>query len=160
MNTRSGSIDPGLLLWLLQDGRVAPEQLTEVLEHRSGLKGLSGTSGDLRDVLEGRDAGDPDCVLAFDVYTHRLRREIGAMVAGTGGLDVLVMTGGIGEHSPETRSAAVSGMGHLGLELDESLNGVTATDGDISTAAATARTVVVTASEGSEIARQTAQLLA
>ncbi len=160
MNTRSGTVDPGLLLWLQEFGRVAPEHLAEVLEHRSGLKGLSGTSGDLREVLSGIAAGDPDCALAFDVYVHRLRREIGAMAASTAGLDVLVFTGGIGEHAPEVRDAAASGLAHLGVRLDPAVNARTTSDGDIGVADAVARTVVVTASEDTEIARETAHLLA
>ena len=88
MLSRSGSVDPGLLLWLVTRRGVSPEHLAEVLSHGSGLKGLSGTSGDLRDVLAGRARGDADCSLAFDVFVHRLRRDIGAMTASAGGLDV------------------------------------------------------------------------
>jgi acetate kinase len=92
-------VDPGLLMWLLRHGGVAADELNGVLESCSGLRGLSGTSGDLRAVLAGRYAGDPDCVLAFDVFIHQLCREIAGMTAATGGLDVLVMTGGIAEHA-------------------------------------------------------------
>jgi acetate kinase len=159
MATRSGSVDPGLLLWLLEQGGVTPEHLAEVLEHRSGLKGLSGTSGDLRDVLSGRAAGDADCALAFDVFTHRLRREVGAMAASAGGLDLLVMTGGAGEHSPEVRASVAEGLGHLGVAVDPVANEAARSDADISAAGARAHTVVVTASEETEIARETAQLL-
>jgi acetate kinase len=95
MVTRSGDVDPGLLLWLLKHGGVSVDELDEALENRSGLRGLSGTSGDLRDVLAGRTDGDPDCALAFDVFVHQLCREIAAMTAAVGGLDVLVMTGGM-----------------------------------------------------------------
>jgi len=160
MQTRSGAVDPGLLLWLIQEGRVAPEHLAEVLEHRSGLKGLSGTSGDLREVLAGRDAGDDGCALAYGVFVHRLRREIGAMAASAGGLDVLVMTGGIGEHVPEVRSAVVKGLRHLGLAIHKSANEAAGADADVSSRSAAARTVVVTASEETEIARDTIGVLA
>jgi len=158
MRTRSGTVDPGLLVWLLQHGDVEVDELARVLVRESGLKGLSGTSGDLRDVLEGR-TDDADCRLAYEVFVHRLRREIGAMAASAGGLDVLVMTGGIGEHAVDVRSDVVDGLGWLGLEVDGDLNARAAGDTDVSTPSAPARTVVVTASEETEIARQTADLL-
>lgn len=155
MATRSGSVDPGLLLWLLVHGDQTPAGLAHALEHRSGLSGLSGTSGDLRDVLAARDEGDEDATLALEVFIHRLRQEIGAMTASAGGLDLLVMTGGIGEHAPEVRSLAAEGIAHLGASLDETTNAATTSDGDISSPGARVRTVVVTASEASEIARET-----
>lgn len=155
MATRSGSLDPGLLLWLLVHGGQTPASLSVALDQASGLKGLSGTSGDLRDVLASRSAGDPDSALAFDVFVHRLRREIGAMTASAGGLDLLVMTGGIGEHEPEVRTVVAEGLAFLGVALDEELNSVTTSDRDISAHGAHVRTVVVTASEASEIARET-----
>jgi acetate kinase len=133
MATRSGSVDPGLLLWLLVHADQTPDSLADALEHQSGLKGLSGTSGDLRDVLAARARGDNDAALAFDVFIHRLRQEIGAMTVSAGGLDLLVLTGGIGEHQPEVRSLAAQGVAHLGAAVDESLNAGATTDCDIST---------------------------
>ncbi len=158
MATRSGSVDPGLLLWLLDRGRVSREDLGEVLEHGAGLKGLSGTSGDLREVMTRRAAGDADAALALDVFVHRLRREIGAMAASAGGVDVLVMTGGIGEHSAEVRSGAAAGLDWLGVALDDVANEAGRVDSDISTADASVRTIIVAASEESEIARETLRL--
>jgi acetate kinase len=159
MNTRPGTLDPGLLLWLLEHGDVPEPELADVLEHHAGLKGLSGTSGDLREVLAGRAAGDPDCALAFDVYLHRLCREIAAMTAATGGLDLLVMTGGVGEHTAPVRAAAAAALGHLGLAVDEERNRTTTGDGDITAPGAAARTVVVTAREDLEIRRQALTVL-
>jgi acetate kinase len=159
MATRSGSVDPGLLLWLLEHAGLTPEDLGDALEHRSGLKGLSGTSGDLRDVLAARREGDADATLAYDVFVHRLRREAGAMAASAGGLDLLVMTGGVGEHEPRVRTAVAEGLAHLGVAIDEGVNATTAADADISAAGAAVRTVVVTASEESEIARETRRVL-
>lgn len=154
MVTRSGDVDPGLLMWLLQQGGVSVDELNEALEKRSGLKGLSGTSGDLRDVLAGRAAGDPDCALAFDVFVHRLCREIAAMTAAVGGLDVLVMTGGVGEHAPLVRERVADRLAYLGVRLEPDRNAAAAGDADISAAGAAVRTVVVTAREDLEIARQ------
>jgi acetate kinase len=159
MQTRAGSVDPGLMLWLLEHGEVEVETLHAVLEHQSGLKGLSGTSGDLRDVLEARSGGEVEAALAFDVYVHRLVREIGAMAAAAGGLDVLVFTGGMGEHSPELRAAAAERLRFLGVELDRSANRATA-DADLTADGAIARTVVVTAAEDVEVARETVAVLA
>jgi acetate kinase len=159
MNTRPGTLDPGLLLWLLEHGHVPADELGDVLEHHAGLKGLSGTSGDMRDVLAGRAAGDAACALAFDVYVHRLVREIAAMTASTGGLDLLVMTGGVGEHAAPVRAAVGSALGHLGVALDPRRNDDAAGDADISADGAPARTVVVTSREDVEIRRQVTQLL-
>jgi acetate kinase len=105
-------------------------------------------------VLAGRTAGDADCALAFDVYLHRLCREVAAMTASTGGLDLLVMTGGAGEHSWQLRQAAVDALAHLGVAVDRQLNRDSTADADVSAADATARTVVVTAREDLEIRRQ------
>ena len=160
MVTRSGDVDPGLLMWLLRHGGVAVDELEEALEKRSGLKGLSGTSGDLRDVLAGRAAGDPDCALAFDVFVHRLCREIGAMTVAVGGLDVLVFTGGIGEHAPLVRAQVASRLGYLGVDVDPDRNEDSRTDADISATGAAVRTVVVTAREDLEISRQVLDVLA
>lgn len=159
MATRSGSLDPGLLLWLLQTGRVDVPTLADVLEHDAGLKGLSGTTGDLRDVLQRRGEGDADAALAYDVFTHRLRREIGAMAASAQGLDLLVMTGGIGEHSPQVRESVCAHLGHLGLAIDDEANAAAYGDADLTAASAAARTVVVTAAEDVEIAREVSRLV-
>ena len=159
MATRSGSVDPGLVLWLLEHTGLDAAALSDALEHDSGLKGLSGTSGDLRDVLEASGVGDEDARLAFAVFVHRLRRDIGAMTASSGGLDLLVFTGGIGEHAPTVRTQVVEGLSYLGAVLDEEVNQVTTTDRDISATEAQTRTVVVTSSEATEIARETRRLL-
>ena len=98
MGTRSGSVDPGLLLWLIEHEGVVPAELADGLEHRSGLLALAGT-GDMREILTRADAGDGDACAALDVYVHRLRAGVGAMAAAMNGLDVLVFTGGVGEHA-------------------------------------------------------------
>jgi acetate kinase len=160
MNTRPGTVDPGLVLWLLERGDVPVAELSDVFEHHAGLRGLTGGSGDLRDVLAGRDAGDDDCALALDVYLHRLTREIAAMTAATGGLDLLVMTGGVGEYAWQVREATAARLAHLGVAVDALANRATTSDADISAAGAAVRTVVVTAREDLEIRRQVLELLA
>jgi len=160
MATRSGSVDPGLLTWLLEHGGIDVEALTDALEHESGLRGLTGTSGDFREVLAGRDDDDADCVLAFDVYVHTLVREIGAMAASAGGVDVLVFTGGVGEHQPAVRAAAAERLGHLGVAIDAEANAAARADAVITASGAEVDTVVVTAAEAAEVARLTRELLA
>jgi acetate kinase len=144
MNTRAGSVDPGLVLWLIEEGGLDPAEVREGLERRSGLAGLTGTSGDLREI----DTGTP----AFDVYVHRLRREVAAMATAVDGLDALVFTGGVGEHHPAVRAAAGAGLGFLGVSVDPARNAATTADGDIG--AGPVRVLVVTAREDLEIARE------
>ncbi|EWC63220.1 Acetate kinase [Actinokineospora spheciospongiae] len=153
MATRSGSVDPGLVLWLLEHSGLDLGALTHALESESGLLGLGG-SADMREILRRADTGDPAATLAFDVYVHRLVREIAAMTASLRGLDALTFTGGVGEHSPRVRAAATAALAHLGVHVDDSRNTATS-DADISTADAEVRTLVVTAREDLEIARHT-----
>ncbi len=155
MQTRSGSIDPGLMLHLLRREGVSADELYDVLDRESGLKGLSGTSGDFQEVSRARDAGDEAAALAFDVYVHRLVREAGGMAAAAGGLDLLVFTGGIGEHAPQLRSAVAAGLAHLGIDLDGVRN--EAADGDALVGDGVA---VVEAREDLEIERQVRAVLA
>jgi acetate kinase len=159
MATRSGSVDPGLVCWLVEHGGMTITEVAHGLEHNSGLVGLAGGSGDLRDVLDRLDSGDQGARLAFDVYVHRLRREISAMAGALGGLDALVFTGGVGEHQPHVRLAATTGLGFLGVVVDEASNRTTTTDADVSDASARVRTLVVTAREDLEIAGQVRRVL-
>jgi len=156
MATRSGSVDPGLMLWLQRHERVTERELTEALDGRSGLLGLAGTS-DMREVLDRRSAGDEDAQLAFDVYIHRLRACIASMAAAMIGLDVF--TGGVGENSAPVRSEAVAGLRFLGVEIDARLNAGIKGDGDVGTRAAQVRTLVVRAREDAEVARDVRRLL-
>jgi acetate kinase len=157
MATRSGSVDPGMLLWLMEQTGMAERELAAALEHESGLLGLAGTA-DMRAVLERAAAGSGPAVLALEVYVHRLRREIAAMAAALGGLDLLAFTGGVGERSPEIRARAAAGLAFLGVAIDPALNG--AGEGEITAAGAQVRTVVLRAREDLEIARQVRDLLA
>ena len=159
MATRSGSVDPGLIIWLLQHGKLGLNEVAMGLEQASGLAGLSGLpSGDMREILQAADCGVHSARLAVEVYLHRLRREIAAMAAAMNGLDVLVFTGGIGEHSPSIRAAAATGLEFLGVSLDAARNSASR-DADIS-GPGPVRVVVVTAREDIEIARQARTALA
>ena len=154
MATRSGSVDPGLLLWLLERGSATPHALATTLERRSGLLGLAGT-GDMREVLARAASGDHDARLAREVYLHSLRAGVAAMSASLGGLDALAFTGGVGENSPEIRRLAADGLGFLGVAVDPAANEDRTGDRDISAGGAPARTLVIAAREDLEIARQT-----
>ncbi len=156
MATRAGNVDPGLVLWLLGDGRLSLDELSAGLEHRSGLAGLAGHS-DMRTVLGAADAGDPAAVLALEVYLHRLRQLIAGMAAALDGLDALVFTGGIGEQSALIRGRAAPGF--LGAVVDPGRNRTARGDADISAPGATVATLVVTAREDIEIARQVRAVL-
>lgn len=162
MATRSGSIDPGLVLWLERHVGMPPAELAATLEHRSGLLGLAG-SADMREVLAAEADGDPAAVLAISVYLHRLRGAIGSMVASLGGLDVLVFTGGVGEHAPAIRAGAAAGLGFLGIAVDDERNARVQGDGeidrDITAPRSAVRTLVITAREDLEIARELRTLM-
>jgi acetate kinase len=158
MATRSGSIDPGLVLWLEEHEQLPPPAIADALEHRSGLLALAGTA-DMREVEARSASGDPSAQLALDVFVHRLVTGIGAMAAAAGGLDVLAFTGGIGEHSPGVRRLAAGRLTHLGVQLDRELNDAAETDADVSAAGAVARTLVITAREDLQIAREVRDVL-
>jgi acetate kinase len=155
MATRCGDLDPAVPLWLQQHAGLATGAVATALDHESGLAGLAGTS-DMRAVLAAESAGDVRAELAIGVWLHRLRGGIAAMAAALGGLDVLVFSGGIGEHQPELRARTVAGLGFLGLALDPAANHALrpGCDADISAPDAPARTLVVHAREDLVIADQ------
>lgn len=158
MATRSGAVDPGLLLWLLTDAGLTATEVADALQADSGLSGLAGTD-DMRDVLGRRATGDPDAVLAFDVYVHRLRQAVAAMAASAGGSDLLVFTGGVGEHAASVRAAATSGLAVLGIVIDDAANEASAGDADITARGSRVRTAVVASREDLEITRQVREVL-
>ena len=160
MATRSGSVDPGLLLWLAEHSGLSFHEIDEGMNRASGLAGLSGGSGDMREVLAGRLAGDARAELAFDVYVHRLAGEVARMTASAGGLDALVFTGAIGERAAPVRAAAIDRLGFLGLTLDPAGNDLADGDANLTTEDADAATLVITTREDLEIARQVRALLA
>lgn len=153
MATRSGTVDPGLVLWLEEHESLAPREVATALEERSGLTALAGT-GDLREIDAAASRGDADAVLAIDVYVHRLVGGIGAMAVAAGGLDALVFTGGVGENSAMVRRRAAERLALLGIAVDADANDNDAGDRDISAAAARSRTLVIAAREDLQIARE------
>jgi acetate kinase len=158
MATRSGTVDPGLVLWLEEHEHLSPHEVATALEERSGLTGLAGT-GDMVEVERAAAAGDPKATLALDVYLHRLVTGIGAMTAAAGGLDALAFTGGVGEHSATVRRRAGQRLAFLGIAVDARRNEDVDGDAEISTPGAPVRTFVVAAREDLQIAAEARQVL-
>ncbi len=158
MGTRSGSVDPGILVYLLRQGANA-DKLDEILNRASGLKGISGLSGDMRQIVSAVEQGNDRALLAFEMYVHSLCRHIGAMLATLGGLDVLVFTGGIGENSLAVRAAACSSFEFLGLKLDPEKNVQSPVDCDIATPESAVRVLVLQAQEDWAIATECWRLI-
>ena len=160
MGTRSGSIDPGISIHMMRANRqdMDPDSLDHALNQQSGLRGVSGVSSDMRDVLQAAREGNQRAQLAFDIFIHRLRAGIGAMAAAMGGLDALVFTAGIGENSPEVRRAACARLGFLGIQVDDTRNSAASADRDISGGESRVRVFVIRAQEDWAIARQCAEM--
>jgi acetate kinase len=154
MGTRCGSIDPGILVYLIRHGGSKAEELDDILNRKSGLLGISGISGDMREIESAMDAGNQRAQLAFDVYAHRLVREIGAMLAVLNGVDAIIFTGGVGENSARLRERACASLGFLGVKLDAAKNAKPAADQDIAASGSNVRVLVIRAQEEWEIARE------
>ncbi|MGH9453877.1 MAG: acetate kinase [Terriglobia bacterium] len=161
MGTRSGSVDPGILTYLLRQDSITAGKLDDILNTKSGLLGVSGVSGDMREILAAMNNGDSRAKLAFDIYIHRLRFYIGAMLAVLGGSDALVFTAGVGENSAAVRAAACTTLEFTGLKLDPEKNSMPSSDHDRDVAApeSSMRILVVRAQEDWAIARACWQLL-
>lgn len=158
MATRSGSLDPGLMLHLLRDG-TKPAILEAALTQHAGLAGLTGGSGDMRKVLAARAAGDPEAATAVAVYLHRLRREIAAAAASLDAVDALVLTGGVAEGSAPLRAELVAGLGVLGLGLDRRRNGGASGDAVLSAPGEGPAVLLIHAREDLQLARGAARLM-
>jgi acetate kinase len=159
MATRPGSVDPGLLTYLLANERMTLPALEHALHHDSGLKGISGISGDMREILAARENGHARAAFAFDLYTARLREGIAAMTAVLGGLDALVFAGGVGEHAPEVRFAACARLAWMGLALDVHANARATADAEIAEPSSQVRILALHTREELIIARETARVL-
>ena len=147
MGTRSGSVDPGIITYLLRQGQLQPGEIDDVLNYRSGLLGISGVSEDMREILALIQRGHSRAQLAFDIYIHRLQAGIGAMMAVLGGIDALVFTAGVGENSAEVREAACRPFAFLGLTLDTVANLHPSADADLATVDSAVRILMIRAQE-------------
>lgn len=169
MATRSGSVDPGLVLWLEEHEHLSPHEVATALDHRSGLTGLAGT-GDMREIEAAVRRGEPDALLALEVFIHRLVGGIAAMAAAAGGLDALAFTGGTGENSAVVRGRAAERLAFLGVRVDPGLDeaglpgpgspGGAVGHAEITAPGATVRTFVVAAREDLQIAGEVRRVLA
>jgi acetate kinase len=159
MGTRSGTVDPGMLVYALQRKGLDGKALDKALNYESGLLGLSGISSDMRQILSELPH-NPDARLAVEVYVHRIRQTVGAMAATLGGVDALVFTAGVGERAQEIRKRVCKNLDYLGLELDRTANETCKPDGDIATPASKARILVITTREDLTIMRETRRLVA
>jgi acetate kinase len=153
MGSRSGAVDPGILIHLIRQQGYTADQLDQELNQASGLKGISGISADLRQVMAAIDAGNPQAKLAFDIYIHRLRSCIGSMLASLGGLDALVFTAGVGENSAIVRTQVCQAFQFLGLKLDEQQNETRPVDQDIAIDDSLVRVLVIHTQEDWAIAQ-------
>ncbi|MCW2799212.1 MAG: acetate/propionate family kinase [Aeromicrobium sp.] len=158
MATRSGTVDPGLVLWLEEHEHLAPHEVAQALEHRSGLAALAGTS-DMREIQARAGKGDADASLALDVFIHSLAAHVAAMTASTAGLDVLVFTGGVGENSAVVRRRAAERLTFLGVDIDDELNDSGPVDLEVTADGALVRAVVVAAREDLQMSRETRLLV-
>jgi acetate kinase len=159
MGTRSGSVDPGILTYLMREGQLQAQEIDDVLNKQSGLLGISGISGDMREILASVKRGHSRAKLAFDICVHRLQAGIGAMVAVLGGIDVLVFSAGIGENSAEVRDAACKQLAFLGLKLDAIANSQRRPDADIATPDSAVRVLIIRAQEDWAIAGECWRLM-
>jgi acetate kinase len=159
MGTRSGSVDAGLLIHVLRHKGVTVEQIDRVLNHESGLLGVSGVSSDMRQVLAAARSGHERARLALDLYAHRIRQTVGAMTATLGGIDALVFTAGVGEHAADVRDMVCRGLSCLGLELDAQANAAARPDADVAAVGSRARILVIGTREDVMIVRETVRVL-
>ncbi len=160
MARRSGAVDPGILIHLLRHGGHTPDTLDHLLNHASGLAGLSGTSGDMREVLHGVDVGDERSCLALNVFVHRVRQGIASMAASMDGMDALAFTGGVGEHAPRVRGDICAGLAFLGASVDVARNDAHNGEGIISSDNARVPVLVIPAEENWMIARECVRVVA
>jgi acetate kinase len=156
MGTRSGDLDPGIICYLLNERHFDAHGLVELVNHQSGLLGVSGISSDMKTLLERADT-EPDAAMAVQMFCYQLRKQIGALSAALGGLDLLVFTGGIGERAAPVRWEACSGLEHLGVRLDRERNDSNADT--ISTPDSRCLVRVIPTNEDLIIARHTHELI-
>jgi acetate kinase len=159
MGTRSGSLDPGVLLHVQQRRNLSANQVDQALNHESGLLGISGVSSDYRQVKTAADKGDDRARLALELFSDRIRMTIGAYAVILGGVDALIFTAGIGEHAADLRTAVCEGLQILGLCLDANRNTACSPDADVAAGNSSGRILVLRTQEELTIARRTRQVL-
>jgi acetate kinase len=159
MGTRPGALDPGIILYVQRRRGLSAVEVEDVLNHASGLKGVSGISSDYRLVDDAARKGDGRAQLALEIYATRVRTAIGALAVTLGGIDALVFTAGVGEHSAALREAACVGLECLGLKLDPAKNRAGHEDSDVASDDSVGRILVLSAQEEMTIAREALRIL-
>jgi acetate kinase len=161
MGTRSGDVDPGLVLYLIRTAGMSANEVDSLLNNQSGLRGLSGLSADVRDLEQAERAGDKNAELALEVFAYHARKYIGAYLAAMNGADAIIFTGGIGENSPAVRAAICAGLSWLGIELDPERNSAhtAAREGPISADSSRVAVYVIPTNEELLIARDTVRVV-
>ena len=159
MGTRSGSVDPGVLLYLLKEGKIDRDGIDDALNHHSGLIGVAGVSSDYQKVEQAADQGDDQAKLALAIYASSVRATIGAMAATLGGLDALVFAAGVGEHSDSLRATVCQDLGFMGIQLDPVLNEHGLVDADIAAATSPVSVLVIHTEEELMIAREVRRIV-
>lgn len=159
MGTRSGNIDPSIIPFLVEECGYTIEEVSESLNKRSGVLGISGVSSDFRDIEDAASNGDKRAQLALDIFHYRIRAEIGSFIVNMGGVDVIVFTAGVGENSPETREECLKDLEFLGLTLDKEKNKVRGKLAEISQADSKIKAYVVPTNEELMIAKETVELI-
>ena len=159
MGTRTGDIDPSIILYIMGKEGLSLSEASTLLNKHSGLQGISGVSSDMREIIEEMQSGDKKATYAFDVFTYRITKYLGAYAAAMGGLDTVVFTGGIGENSADVRRAATAGLEFLGVEIDEEANRSEEPEKIISPTGARVATLVIPTNEELVIALDTMQLV-
>lgn len=158
-NNRVGDFDPFALPLIMQRTGKSLTEVLQVIGCEGGLLGVSGLSGDLRDLEKASQAGNADATLALDVYTSEIRRYLGGMLVELGMADAIVFTGGIGENSPFIRRAVCAGLVELGIELDEQLNATVTGEASLHRESSRTQIWIVPTNEELVVARQTCELL-
>ena len=158
MGTRCGSIDPQILIYMMQEYGLDVDEIDRLLNKESGLQGVSGVSNDVREIAKAIDEGNTQAQLAYNIYLHRLLKAIGAMVASLNGLDVLVFTAGVGENSSMVREKTCAGLSYLGVELDTAKNNADPADKNIAAENSQVQILVIHTQEDWAIAMATAAL--
>lgn len=159
MGTRSGNIDPSIIPFLVEECGYTIEEVSESLNKKSGVLGISGVSSDFRDIEDAASKGDKRAQLALDIFHYRIRAEIGSFIVNMGGVDVIVFTAGVGENSPETREECLKDLEFLGLTLDREKNKVRGKLTEISQADSKIKAYVVPTNEELMIAKETVELI-
>lgn len=160
MGTRSGDLDPAILLYLARELKATPDEIDDLINKKSGLLGVTGSSSDMRDVQAAADRGEKRAQLALAIFCYRIKKYIGAYAAAMGGLEAVVFTGGIGENCPEVRAKVCEGLAFLGIALDLEKNSTLKGLADISDQSGSVRVLLVPTNEEGMIARETAQVVA